>query len=128
MNSTNDTIDCDVHQMWRIQGTSWCVFTNICKKLHEIACYLTRLSHQTHPAGCVTPHIYGLKHSPEVVNSQQQARDKAVHWQIYIQNFLVHTPPWDPILSFSHTFTPKSTHIGGPCPPPPREILDPPLQ
>ena len=30
---------------------------------------------------------------------------------------LVHTPPWDPILSFSHTFSPKSAHVGGPRPP-----------
>ena len=43
-----------------------------------------------------------------------------------------HTHPLqDPILSFSHTFSPKCAHIGcprpltGPCPP--REILDPPL-
>ena len=26
-------------------------------------------------------------------------------------------PLWDPILLFSHTFSPKSTHIGGPHPP-----------
>ena len=27
------------------------------------------------------------------------------------------TPPlWDPILLFSHTFSPKSAHIGGPRP------------
>ena len=26
-------------------------------------------------------------------------------------------PPWDPILSFSHTFSPKSAHVGGPGPP-----------
>ena len=26
-------------------------------------------------------------------------------------------PLWDPILSFLHTFSPKSAHIGGPCPP-----------
>ena len=37
---------------------------------------------------------------------------------------------WDPILSFSHTFSPKSTCVGGPCPTktgprPLREILDP---
>ena len=25
-------------------------------------------------------------------------------------------PPWDPILSFSHSFSPKSTHAGGPRP------------
>ena len=38
-----------------------------------------------------------------------------------------HAPPQqDPILSFSHMFLPKSTHVGGRCPPP-REILDPPL-
>ena len=48
-------------------------------------------------------------------------------------------PLWDPILSFLQTFSPKSAHIGGPCPPngstyppngstsPLREILDPPL-
>ena len=37
-------------------------------------------------------------------------------------------PPWDPILSFLHTFSPKSAHVGGPRPPPPpQEILDPPL-
>ena len=38
-------------------------------------------------------------------------------------------PPMGPILSFSHTFSPKSAHVGGPRPPqrvhPPREILDP---
>ena len=29
-----------------------------------------------------------------------------------------HMPPlWDPILSFLHTFSPKSAHVGGPCPP-----------
>ena len=29
------------------------------------------------------------------------------------------TPPlWDPILSFSHTFSLKSAHVGGPRPPP----------
>ena len=45
----------------------------------------------------------------------------------------VHTPLWDPILLFSHTFLPKRTCIGGPCPPltgpcpPPWEILDLPL-
>ena len=41
-------------------------------------------------------------------------------------------PPWDPILSFWHTFSLKSAHVGGPrppngCTPPLREILDPPL-
>ena len=41
-------------------------------------------------------------------------------------------PQQDPILSFSHMFLPKSTHIGGRHPPtarrpPQREILDPPL-
>ena len=41
-------------------------------------------------------------------------------------------PLWDPILLFSHTFSPKSTRVRGPCPPngctpPLREILDPPL-
>ena len=39
---------------------------------------------------------------------------------------------WDPILSFSHVFSPKSALIGGPRllkpgPHPLREILDPPL-
>ena len=42
-------------------------------------------------------------------------------------------PLWHPILSFSHTFSPKSICVRGPCPPkrvqaPLREILDPPLQ
>ena len=41
-------------------------------------------------------------------------------------------PLWDPILLFLHTFSLKSTHVGGPHPPqwvhpPLREILDPPL-
>ena len=41
-------------------------------------------------------------------------------------------PLWDPILSFLHTFSPKSTCIGGPhppngCTPPLWKILDPPL-
>ena len=35
-------------------------------------------------------------------------------------------PLWDPILSFLHTFSLKSAHIGGPRPPL-REILDAPL-
>ena len=26
-------------------------------------------------------------------------------------------PLWDPILSFSHVFSPKCAHIKGPCPP-----------
>ena len=52
----------------------------------------------------------------------------------------MHAPPWDPILLFLHTFSPKSAHIRGPCPPtgarppppqrvhsPLREILDLPL-
>ena len=26
-------------------------------------------------------------------------------------------PLWDPILSFSHTFSPKGARVGGPCPP-----------
>ena len=59
----------------------------------------------------------------------------ADYWWIYIQNLPPHTPIRDPILSFSHTFSPKSARIGGQCPPqngsmptPPREILDPPLQ
>ena len=39
----------------------------------------------------------------------------------------------DPILSFSQTFLPKSTHVGGQCPPkaqcpPQQEIMDLPLQ
>ena len=42
-----------------------------------------------------------------------------------------HTPPWDPILLFLHTFSPKSTCIGGPHPllvhAPLQKILDPPL-
>ena len=43
-----------------------------------------------------------------------------------------HAPLWDPILSFSHTFSPKSAHARGPrppngCMPPLREILDLPL-
>ena len=43
-------------------------------------------------------------------------------------------PLWDPILSFLHTFSLKSTRVGDPHPPqmgacrPLREILDPPLQ
>ena len=29
-----------------------------------------------------------------------------------------HMPPlWDPILLFLHTFSPKSAHVRGPCPP-----------
>ena len=35
-------------------------------------------------------------------------------------------PLWDPILSFSHTFSPKSAHVGGPCPPPPTGARPPP--
>ena len=41
-------------------------------------------------------------------------------------------PPTDPILSFSHMFSPKSVRVGGRRPPPnrsapPNKILDPPL-
>ena len=40
------------------------------------------------------------------------------HWRIYIQNFPAHaSPQWDPILWFSHTFSPKSAYVGGPPPP-----------
>ena len=35
-------------------------------------------------------------------------------------------PPWDPIISFSHTFSLKSTHVGGPRPPPPQRVHAPP--
>ena len=41
----------------------------------------------------------------------------ALHWRIYIQNFPAHAPLRDPILSFSHTYSLKSTHVGGPHPP-----------
>ena len=41
----------------------------------------------------------------------------SLHWRIYMQNFPAHAPPpWDPILTFSHTFSPKSACVGGPCP------------
>ena len=36
-----------------------------------------------------------------------------VHWRIWGRGRARRTPPWDPILSFSHTFSPKSTHIRG---------------
>ena len=54
------------------------------------------------------------------------------HWRIWGGACPAHAPPWDPILSFSHTFLPKSAHVGGPCPPNGCmpllwEILDPPL-
>ena len=38
------------------------------------------------------------------------------HWQIQ-GVLLAYAPQQDPILSFSHTFLPKSTHIGGWYPP-----------
>ena len=38
-------------------GTSQCIFTEICEKLHDIARYLTRLTRRTRPAGRATPHI-----------------------------------------------------------------------
>ena len=38
------------------------------------------------------------------------------HLRIYIQNFPTHVPLRDPILLFSHTFSPKGAHVGGPCP------------
>ena len=51
------------------------------------------------------------------------------HWRI--QGAPVAPPQWDPILSFSHTFSLKSTHIRGRPPngsaPPQPEILDPQL-
>ena len=37
-------------------------------------------------------------------------------------------PPWDPNISFSHIFSPKSIRVGGWGPPPQRKILDPPLK
>ena len=47
------------------------------------------------------------------------------NWIVYIggsRGRAGRTPPpppiWDQILLFSHTFLPKSTHIGGPLPPP----------
>ena len=36
--------------------------------------------------------------------------------QIYMQNFPTHAPLRDPALLFSHTFSPKSAHVAGPCP------------
>ena len=43
------------------------------------------------------------------------------HWRIGGGGRARRTPSlWDPILSFSHTFSPKSAHVGGPCPPPNR--------
>ena len=39
------------------------------------------------------------------------------HWWIYIQKFPTHAPLWDLILLFSHTFSLKSSRIGGTCPP-----------
>ena len=38
-----------------------------------------------------------------------------------------HAPLWDQILSFSHTFLLKSTHVGGPRPPPPPNGSTPPM-
>ena len=50
------------------------------------------------------------------------------HWRIWGWGVPdAHHSLWDPILSFSHTFSPKSTHVGSPRPPPLQEILDPPL-
>ena len=55
------------------------------------------------------------------------------NWRIWGGGHAGCTPPlWDPILSFLHTFSLKSAHVGGPRPLltgacPPREILDPPL-
>ena len=31
--------------------------------------------------------------------------------------YRAHAPLWDPIISFLHTFSLKSTSVGGPCPP-----------
>ena len=41
------------------------------------------------------------------------------HWRIWGGGGRAgHTPPpWDPILSFSHTFSLKSVRVGGPHPP-----------
>ena len=48
----------------------------------------------------------------------------SIQWRIYIQKFPAPLPKSDPILSFLHTFLPKSAHIGGWHPQ--LEILDPP--
>ena len=54
------------------------------------------------------------------------------HWRIW-GGCQTYGPQRDPILLFSHAFSPKSACIRGPCPPPNgsthplREILDPPL-
>ena len=37
-----------------------------------------------------------------------------------------HAPLQDPILSFSHTFSLKSAHVGGQTPPPPKWVHAPP--
>ena len=44
--------------MWHIQGASWHVFMEICKKLHETACFFTCLTCWTFLVGHMTPHIY----------------------------------------------------------------------
>ena len=48
------------------------------------------------------------------------ARTNSFHWRIQ-GGAASACPPTqrDPILSYSHTFPPKSAHIGGRCPPPP---------
>ena len=59
-----------------------------------------------------------------------------LQWRIYIQKFPARAPPpqQDQIFSFLHTFSPKSTCVGGwrplqrgLAPPHQQEILDPPL-
>ena len=44
--------------------------------------------------------------------------ESTIQWQIHTQKFPAHAPLWDQILLFSHTFSLKSAHVGGPRPPP----------
>ena len=60
--------------------------------------------------------------------AKMQLNSAPEHWRIW---GLPAPPQQDQILSFSHSFLPKSAHVGRFAPPPPpppqREILDPPL-
>ena len=48
------------------------------------------------------------------MTSEQTA---AIGGSTYKFFWLTLPPPWDSVLSLSHKFSPKSNHVGGPCPP-----------
>ena len=92
---------------------------NVKRGLLQLDCTLNNQSSTVESLIVTTPIIDSIPYLATLVITN--------HWRIYIQNFPAQAPPplRDPILLLSHTFSPKSTHIGGPrplkmgqCPPP----------